>query len=557
MADGPPLPDSAPPARSSPLRAAAGFALLAPALVCCAAQLAFPTFQTFIMSFRKVNLLTPPAFVGLQNYSALLGNRVFFSAFGFTLMTTVARVLAVAIVPLMLALGVSAFGRSRRLGVRVLFTIPMALFMPVAIALAWWVALMGQRISGLSSPTEAPFLLILIDAIHSLGLACGVGLIFYLAALRGRGAGRRWVLLAATWIVGLVAAVALSLQSFTLSYVLTRGGPVGATTTLMLLYYQLALVQFNFGPAAALGVMLVIVLAIMGLLVGAIIVFTRLQLTTTTDEQDGEPFAGKTLGIGLFIVALLLASPACALGVAPVFAVAARSMAKDAYQQFVQAIPLGSVVINTLWPVLLSVFVQVLVTYFGALGIGGLRPLGRRSEFLLLLFSPWLLVSARPLTAAIFQAMAATKSIGSWMALIPPISLNIPMLFILTLFFRGQRARAEESAAPSLFTNLILLSLPLTAFLACAALWAGLQDAWWPLIAADQPGHYTAQVALMNLAAQSFSEAGPVAAGLVLFSLPSFLFFFVVFSAFQVLYLDRLQLVAGEEETATPADSAA
>ena len=39
--------------------------------------------------------------------------------------------------------------------------------------------------------------------------------------------------------------------------------------------------------------------------------------------------------------------------------------------------------------------------------------------------------------------------------------------------------------------------------------------------------------------------ASMIAAGLTIFSLPSFLFFWLAFSAFQVLYLDRLSLTAG------------
>lgn len=556
MADELPLSHSPTTAQRSPLRLAAGFALLTPALVCCAAQLAFPTFQTFVSSFQKVNFLSPPAFVGLDNYSALLGNRAVASALGFSLTVTVVRVLVVAFVPLMLALGANALGRAGRLTVRVLFTLPLALFMPVTIALAWQVLFAGQRLRVLNTPAQATVTLVLIDSIYTLGLACGLGLIFFLAALRGGGHGRSWTPLLVAWGGGIAGTIALSLQSFTFSFLLTRGGPVNATATLMLDYYQMAFQNFRIGPASALGVLLLIGLAVPGILVGAAVVFTRLRLTTTAEaDQAPEPLLGKPLGIVSLVVALLLALPACALSVAPIPAIVTASLTDDAYGRFIESIPFGNVTMNTVLPVLLSALIQTLITYLGALGIGGLRPLGRRSELLLLLFSPWLFVSVRPLTAAIFMGMQTTaQALDSFfVVLIPPMWLNVPMLFILTMFFKGQAAHREGAGRTS---SLILPSLPLTAFLFCAALWANGQDLWWPLIAARGPQFYTAQIALTLVAARFITASGPVAAGLVLFSLPSFLFFFLVFSLFQVFYLERLRLEAGEEGAAAPADQA-
>ena len=44
--------------------------------------------------------------------------------------------------------------------------------------------------------------------------------------------------------------------------------------------------------------------------------------------------------------------------------------------------------------------IQLPIAYLGALGIGALRPLGRYSEWLLLPFSPWLFITALPLSVA-------------------------------------------------------------------------------------------------------------------------------------------------------------
>jgi hypothetical protein len=198
---------------------------------------------------------------------------------------------------------------------------------------------------------------------------------------------------------------------------------------------------------------------------------------------------------------------------------------------------------------LLSVLlIQTPVAYAGALGIGALRPLGRRSEALLLLFSPWLFVTAGPLSLAFFEALRAGEALGTWAALLPPVSLSLPMLFLLTLFFKGQAAqwhaaRQEQPAGRAFVQALVLPSLPLALLLACAALFVALQDVWWPLLVGRGAQTATAGVTLVTLAGLA-SQSSVIAAGLVVFSLPSFLFFWLAFSAFQVLYLERLSLAA-------------
>ena len=54
----------------------------------------------------------------------------------------------------------------------------------------------------------------------------------------------------------LVTSVLLSFQSFDILNVLTAGGPVIATTTLLYEYYNQAFIGFHSGPAAVYGVVL-------------------------------------------------------------------------------------------------------------------------------------------------------------------------------------------------------------------------------------------------------------------------------------------------------------
>ena len=228
-------PENSSPARSPIGRILLGFVLLLPAGLCCISSLVVPTINTLIASLQKTRLLAEAAqFIGLRNYTALFDDPIFSSALSFTLLQVVVRILVVTLVPLLLALVVYQFGRTLRILVRLLFTVPLALFAPAAIALTWSMMLnpafgISQK-PWLADPRTARLALLSIDGLYTLGLACGVGLIFYLAALRtpdDQPPTRKKVLvpLIATWVTGLLATIALTLQSFTLSFVLTAGGP--------------------------------------------------------------------------------------------------------------------------------------------------------------------------------------------------------------------------------------------------------------------------------------------------------------------------------------------
>src|SRR5512145_1112329 len=96
-----------------------GFILLTPSLFACASQLAIPTVQTFVMSQQKTNLFQPGQFVGMDNYAHMFQDKAFSSVLAFIFPLLTIRLLVVAIVPLLLALVVSQFGRRVRVSMRV------------------------------------------------------------------------------------------------------------------------------------------------------------------------------------------------------------------------------------------------------------------------------------------------------------------------------------------------------------------------------------------------------------------------------------------------------
>ncbi|MBN1992907.1 MAG: hypothetical protein JW953_09385 [Anaerolineae bacterium] len=556
-----------------------GLALLAPAILCCISELAVPTLKTLITSLQKTGPLGQEAeFVGLENYSRLFQDEVFARAWGFTLSWLLVRLLVVAVAPLLLALIVNQFGRWARIPLRLLYTIPVVLFVPVMMAIAWLLALhpgfglfQGQAL--LANREQVRQTVLSIDALYVLGLASGIGLVVYLAALRFQdeaAPSRRKALipLGASWLIGLLATGALTLQSFIWNLILTGGGPANATTTLGLYQYKMTFQLFRFGPGAAVASLNLAIVALLGIAAGLIIIFAGLKLKTFSPGQGKTLLSGlnKPLAIILLLLILLVSLGLGALSALPLLwnmlaslktpAELARasslwpaSPTLEAYAQLGKMIPLGRAFINSTLPPLIALFLlQLPVAYLGALGIGALRPLGRWSELLLLLFSPWLFVTIGPLSLPAFEGARQVGTLDTFIGLIPPILISVPILFILTLFFKGQApgwqaARAEgRSAAGAFFKKLVLPSLPLVALLIFVALFIGLQETLWPLLVTRGPEHGPITTALLRLQGQFSTHTPLMAAAVTLFWLLFSLLFLLIFWVFQIFYLEKLSL---------------
>ncbi|HUR05875.1 MAG TPA: hypothetical protein VM347_25240, partial [Nonomuraea sp.] len=204
-------------------------------------------------------------------------------------------------------------------------------------------------------------------------------------------------------------------------------------------------------------------------------------------------------------------------------------------------------VVNTWAPALISALVSVGVAYLAALGIGGLRPLGRRSEWLLLAFAPWLFVGIGPLSVADWRTIRSMGLIDSFVALIQPILVSVPALLILTLLCKGLAARTDKD----FLSGVVLPSLPMAGILALAVTLVNGQDLTWPLLVAQEPGLATAPVALLTQTT-GYTAAWPdigLATPLAVVAVA-----LIGIVAAQLLYLDRLAItVGGSREDASPA----
>jgi ABC-type sugar transport system permease subunit len=491
--------------------------------ICCIGVLVLPTARVAWYSLMDVQFIRSEASepVGLANYERLVEDQMFTTALSNVLKLTVARLAAVVAIPLLLAIVVNEFGRWVRIPARLLFTVPMALFAPTLVALAYQlvyhprIGLMGGQT--LADPEVAWSAMVSVDRLSTLGLAWGIGLIFFLAALRGSGEGepswrKMWLPVVAAWVVGLLATAALAVQSFVTGYAFMGGGPRYSTITLAIMQFMTGFRMMRFGVASAVAMVILVVTMILGLIAGLIVVFGHLRLEMVPWAKrsgwfsgGGKPVWRRVVVIVLCVVVLLVGVGACSVSGFPwllsvnsslksdgelldsALMLPSSSPSLDAYGSLVDQMPVGRIWINTIVPPLITVLLQVLVAYVGALGIGAARPLKRWSELLLLPFSPWLFVTAGPLSISFFEARRAAGLLNTLLALIPPVVLSVPMLFVLTLFFKGQvpqvRAARAEGRSPvgAFFLRLILPSLPLVALLACFSLLVSGQNLMWQL----------------------------------------------------------------------------
>jgi multiple sugar transport system permease protein len=238
-----------------------------------------PILASFVLAFFRWDLLTPPQFVGLQNYVDLFRDREFWAALTHTL-TFIAGYLPLVVV---LGLGMALAMNTAMRGIgflRTLFFFPVVSSW-VAVALLWsWLfnpkyglinyllSLIGVTGPGwLYDPAWAMPAIIVTSVWKDLGFV----LVLFLAGLQAiptdyaeaaalDGAGRfaqlRYVtlpLLAPTTFFVLIISLINSFQVFDQVWVMTEGGPAGATTVLVERIVRHAFSYGEMGYAAALS----------------------------------------------------------------------------------------------------------------------------------------------------------------------------------------------------------------------------------------------------------------------------------------------------------------
>lgn len=285
--------------------------LLAPAVALVAGLLLLPLVEALRLSVHRVWLQTPwdQPFVGLENYRALLAASRFWNALRITLFFLVVTVGAEVVLGLALALLLHRRFRARG-AARAAGLVPWALPTVVS-ALMWgWIfhdrygianrvlmefGLLETPLVWLGSPGTALAAAIVADVWKAtpyvaLILLAGLQTIGedVLEAARLDGAtGPALLMRVILPLLRPALGVALLFRAldafriFDLIYVLTRGGPGGATETLALLAYQTLFQDLDFGRGSALAVVMFAANLALSLLL------LRLVLARGRGEEDG------------------------------------------------------------------------------------------------------------------------------------------------------------------------------------------------------------------------------------------------------------------------------
>lgn len=269
----------------------AGELLLSPAALAIILTSFVPLLLAFYFSFTSYTLLSAPRWVGMTNYISIVQDPVFWEAIRNTLSFAAGQVVVGMVVVVLVAALFNGylFGGA---AMRTIVYLPQAASY-VVVALVWnllldpsvgpinslLLSLNLDPVYFLSDPAWAMPSIVVMSMWRNLGYF----MIIVLAALKsvpkelleaakmdGANAVQRFWTISLPSIRGVVAFVAITwflgaLQMFTQSYVMTRGGPVNATRTIVYLMYDEAFTNLNIGKACAMAVMLFLLVVALSL----------------------------------------------------------------------------------------------------------------------------------------------------------------------------------------------------------------------------------------------------------------------------------------------------
>ena len=265
------------------------YSLIAPAAIYILCIVAWPLIETIRLSFTNSSLAGED-YVGFQNYEKMLSsskyNKIIVRTFIWTFFSVIFKIILGLIGAVLL--NANLWGRS---AFRVLVIPPW--IVPIAIGCLGWLWLyngyfgilagVGMRTGILDGPygflayKNSAFISTIITDVW---VGTPLVTVFFLAAMQGvpkdlyeaaycDGASKwdRFFKITLPQITPVIITIALlsaiwTFNSFEIIYILTEGGPRGATTTMIIDTYKMALGNYKFGKGAARAVIVVILLTI-------------------------------------------------------------------------------------------------------------------------------------------------------------------------------------------------------------------------------------------------------------------------------------------------------
>lgn len=258
------------------------FPFLLPTLIGFFVFIAGPVIAALILGFTQWDLLTPPKWIGLGNYTQMSQMPIFWKTLQNTFQYTVLYLAPGVVLPLLVAIFMNQKARAITI-YRSVFFLPVVTS-TVAVALVWYWLYNPEfglinyflRLLGIKGPLwlASPRTAMNSIVIMSVWKGLGYTMVIYLAGLQGMppelyeaaaldGAGR-WrrhlhvtlPLMTPTIFFVVVTTIMGSLQVFEQTYILTQGGPAYSTTTLSWYIYVQAFQWLHMGFGCALAYVL-------------------------------------------------------------------------------------------------------------------------------------------------------------------------------------------------------------------------------------------------------------------------------------------------------------
>ena len=252
-----------------------------------------PVVVSFLLGFTEWDLLTPPQWIGLGNYRAMLFETpLFWTTLRNALYYTLLFVPGAVILPLFVAVLMNQQLRGVTF-YRSIYFLPVVTS-TVAVALVWqWLynPEFGPinyvlKLVGIKGPAwiASPEWAMPALVVMSIWQVVGYNMVIYLAGLQGipeefyeaaaidGATGWRQFLhitvplISPTTFFILIVSIIGSLQVFEQTYILTQGGPAYATLTIAYYIYQQAFQFFHMGFGAALSYVLFVIILLITLI---------------------------------------------------------------------------------------------------------------------------------------------------------------------------------------------------------------------------------------------------------------------------------------------------
>ena len=284
-----------------------GYLLVAPLMLWLAGTILYPLFSAIRISFLDVGIIgTGGNFVGLDNYTRILGSEKFWSALGRSLVWVVSNAVLQTFAAFITAVILKQ--RFRGQGLARIWVILSWIVPTVVVVIIWrWLlgtsggivnyalvslGLVDQPVGFFSSGSSSMNTLIFINSwrwfpLMALILLAGMqGIpddLYEAASVDGASGWQRFrhitipALQPVLFVLGLVGTL-WSINVFDVIWLLTRGGPSSATTTVPVFIYDTAFNSYRLSRSAAASVIVGIILLVFAAL------FIRFMMPPSEEE---------------------------------------------------------------------------------------------------------------------------------------------------------------------------------------------------------------------------------------------------------------------------------